>query len=318
MRVDVLRWHRSAYETDADLDRERADAEALGLRWGLWPQTSVPPNLRGARVLVVTSGVRVTEDVLSMWGGELLVCTTSGFDHVDLAAAQRRGVRVARCPLARRDAVVERTLGALLHLMHRVDPQSREAAQGRWARASLPDLAPRTLAGSRVAVVGLGVIGRRVAETLEALGAQVLGVDPYANPAGHHLDDVLDDVDAVTLHCALSVSSRGLLRAERLARLPKRAVVVNTARGESLDVTAAVHRVATGHLSGLAVDVFPVEPYPELAAGASIPGVLFTPHSAGYTRGLGARVADGVRDALRAWVLAEPLPFDVGDAPAGW
>lgn len=318
MTLDVLRWHRSAYETDADLARERADAESLGLRWALWPEVHPPPQLAQARALVVTSGVRVTDEVLAVWGGELLVCTTSGFDHVDIAAARRRGIPVARCPLARRDAVVERTVGALLHLLHRVDPQLRAAADGRWSRAALPDLAPRTLAGAKIVVVGLGVIGAHVRAVLTALGADVIGVDPYAAPGGPTLDEVLADADAVTLHCALSPSSRGLLSGERLGRLPRHAVVVNTARGESLDVEAAVERVATGTLGGLAVDVFPIEPYPHLARGQRIPGVMFTPHSAGYTHDLGARVAQGVYDALSAWCRGAPLPFDVGDTPAGW
>ncbi|MFM2160676.1 MAG: hypothetical protein RLZZ383_188 [Pseudomonadota bacterium] len=318
MSVDVLRWHRSAYETDADLARERADAEALGLRWELWPDVTPPPRLAQARALVVTSGVRVTDDILAVWGGELLICTTSGFDHVDVDAACRRGIAVARCPLARRDAVVERTLGALLHLLHRVDPQTREAAVGRWSRGALPELAPRTLAGARVVVVGLGIIGTQVASLLTALGASVTGVDPYARPGGPRLDDVLEGADAITLHCALSPSARGLLSAERLARLPRHAVVVNTARGESLDVQAAVDMVAQARLGGLAVDVFPIEPYPDLAVGAATPGVLFTPHSAGFTHDLGARVARGVQDALRAWSRGEPLPFYVGETPAGW
>jgi phosphoglycerate dehydrogenase-like enzyme len=306
----VLRWHRSAYETDADLARERADAEALGCAWSLWPETSLPPDIGRADVLVVTSGVRVSGDALARYRGGLVIATTSGFDHIDLAACRARGVIVARSPLARRDAVVEAALAAMITLRRRLVDQALPAVAGRWDRAALPALAPQGLDGAAVAVVGLGVIGRRMCEVLSALGARVLPIDPAV--AGALGPDALAEADVVTLHCSLSPSSRGLLDATRLRSLRRGAVVVNTARGEVLDVAEAVALVASGHLRGVAVDVFPVEPYPHLADGAAVPGVIFTPHAAGYTADLGARVAASVQATLAAWVAGRPPPYVVG------
>lgn len=307
----VLRWGHSAYETTADLQRERDDAEALGLAWAHVPRgRPSPAALAAAAALVVTSGVRVDAEILAALGGDLVVTTTSGHDHIDVAAAAARGVTVARCPKARCGPVAEVAVASLVVLLRRVDALVERASRGVWARAELPALAPRGLAGAVVVVVGAGVIGQRVAGLLDALGADVRVVDPYAPPPGRTpwaLDDALVGADAVTLHCALSPSSRGLLHAGRLAALPPHAVVVNTARGDVLDVLAAVDAVRHGRLGGLAVDVFPEEPYPRLA-GDSVAGVILTPHSAGYTVGLGARVAAEVRDALAAW--------GAGDAPA--
>jgi phosphoglycerate dehydrogenase-like enzyme len=244
--------------------------------------------------------------------GCFVVATTSGVDHVDVAAARALGVVVARSPIARRDPVVEAALAALLALARRLPEQVAVAASGRWDRGALPGLAPRGLAGARVGVVGLGVIGTRMAEVLHALGAEVVGVDPHAaSPwARGPLDAVLPTLDAITLHCALSPTSRGLLDSTRLDRLPAHAVVVNTARGDVLDVEAAVARVRDGRLRGLACDVFPVEPYPRLAAGA-VPGVWFTPHAAGFVHDLGRRVADELRAALGAWARGEAPPHVV-------
>lgn len=302
----VLRWGQSAYETEADLALERDGAVALGLAWRL-ERASTPANL-DADVLVVTSGVRVTAEVLERFRGELVIATTSGFDHIDLDACRRRGVAVVRLPEARRDAVVEQALAQLVVLMRRLPALEQAARGGVWAREKLPELQPHGLRGSRIAVVGLGVIGRRIAEILGALGAEVLGVDPVGVP-GHvrrcAIDEALRAADAVTLHCSLTESSRGLLSGERLSMLAPHAVVVNTARGEVLDVRAAVERVREARLAGLAADVFPVEPYPGLAAGAAVPGVVFTPHSAGYTVDLGRRVAQGVIGALTQWTRGE-------------
>jgi phosphoglycerate dehydrogenase-like enzyme len=285
----VLRWGRSAYESDADLDAERAGAEALGLRWRHAPSASRPDALGEARILVVTSGVRVDDACLAAFAGDCVITTTSGYDHIDLDAARRRRVAVARCPMARRD------------------PRA-----GEWARSRLPGLSPRGVAGATIAVIGHGVIGARVCEVLDALGARVRAVDPAGTGSrpGWALHDALAGADGLTLHCALSSTSRELIGRAELELLARGAVVVNTARGDVLDVEAAMAGVLVGDLGGLCVDVFPVEPYPRLADFAG-PRVLLTPHAAGYTVGLGARVASEVSRALAAWIDTGALPHRV-------
>ena len=308
----VLRWGRSAYETDESLGHERAAAEALGLTWSLQEDRSRPAI--PAEILVVNSGVRVTEDVLVTMRGGLVVATTSGFDHIDIHAAQRLGVSVSRSPMARRDAVVEHALGLLIGLMRRQPAMNSAAAEGRWTRGELPALAPIGLRGATIGVVGLGVIGRRIASVLTELGADVVGFDPVARPPGvrvSELNEALPMLDAVTLHCSLSPTSRDLVNAAALNRLPSHAVVVNTSRGDVLDIEHAVDRVRGGFLRGVGCDVFPVEPYPELARAGQVEGVWLSPHASGYTHDLGDRVAASVAEALEAWVLGEPQPAAV-------
>jgi D-3-phosphoglycerate dehydrogenase len=276
-------------------------------------RTEAPtPSLGGVDVLVTTSGVRVTEDVLSQLSGKLVLTTTSGHDHIDGVAAARHGVTVARCPLARRDAVVAWSLAEGIAGMRRLGALHQAAADGRWARADLPALAPIGLADARVAVIGMGVIGQRMATVLATLGAEVLPVDPRPIPGWRcvDLETALEVADWVTLHCALSPTSRGLIGARQLARLRPTAVVVNAARGDVLDLDAAVDAVRHGRLRALAVDVFPVEPWTSLR-DAALPGVSFAPHAAGYTRDLGARVAAEVVDTLAAWASGAPLPHRV-------
>lgn len=307
----VLRWGRSAYETDADLRLEEEGARALGLGWRARADRS-PPDLEEVDALVVTSRVRVDAALLERFRGSLVLTTTSGWDHIDLEAARARGVVVARLPEARRDAVVAHALGAMITLMRRFPELHAAAEGGRWARGDLPALAPVGLDRAAVLLVGLGVIGRRMAEVLRPLGCAVLGVDPAGLPPGVEpvdLEEGLRRADAVSLHCALTPASRGLLDERALDLLRPHAVVVNTARGPILDVDAAVRRVADGRLRGLHVDVFPEEPWPRLAEGANVRGVSFTPHAAGFVADLGERVAQGVVAALGAWSRGEPVPW---------
>ena len=316
----VLRWGRSAYETDDDLALERQGAAALGAVFDVAPDARTAPSLEGVDALVVTSKCRVDADVIARFGGTLVLTTTSGWDHIDVAAATAHGVEVGRCPLARRDAVVEHALTALLALSRQLPRLHDRARRGHWARADLPDLAPRALTDGPVLVVGQGVIGRAMNVALRALGVEVWACDPAGVGAGVRrvsLDEALPHAVAVTLHCALSPTSHGLMSAERIAAMAPDAVLVNTARGDVLDLSAAVEAVAAGRLRGLCCDVFPQEPYPSLSESASIPGVWLTPHASGYTRGLGRRVADGVVAGLSAWAEGREQPYAVGGSEGG-
>lgn len=313
---EVLRWGRSAYEGDAAMELERGAAESLGLSWELREDRSDPGDLQGVRALVVNSGVRVSAEILSRFEGSLVLTTTSGREHIDVDAAAARGVAVGRCPMARRDPVVEQSLSWLIALMRRFPALDGAAREGRWARGALLDLGGRGLSGSRILVVGAGVIGRQMIALLSAMGAEVWcaeqdGVEVPSPACRVELDAALPSVDAVTLHCGLTPTSANIMSAERIARLAPHAVLVNTARGGVLDVEAAVTAVRTGALRGLGVDVFPVEPYPQLAAGAAVEGVLFSPHASGYRHDLSRRVAAEVAATLVAWHKGAPLPHRV-------
>ncbi|MFT6817266.1 MAG: phosphoglycerate dehydrogenase-like enzyme [Myxococcota bacterium] len=309
--TDVLRWGRTAYETDAALELERDASVRLGLTWSLREERSSPGDLAGVRALVIPSKVRIDPSVLDRFQGELVLTTTSGYDHIDVEACGRNRVIVARCPEARRDAVVEQALALGASLMRQAPALEVAARKGSWARSDLEGLAPRGLSGATVVVVGLGVIGQRMASVLSFLGASVLGVDPQQRPAGVTkvvLEDALPHADLVTLHCSLTDSSLGILDSRRLAMLSSHAVVVNTARGPLLDLSTAVNRVESGRLRGLASDVFPQEPHLDLALNSRHPAVILTPHSAGYTHDLGMRVAREVSANLTAWSTGRPLP----------
>ncbi len=306
--MHVLRWGRSAYETEASLSLEAAKIKRLGGSWQHAPKPQLPDDAR-ADVLVVNSGVRITQEVLDKTQCKLVLATTSGVDHVDLPACRKSQVVVARCPLARRDAVVEHAIGTMIWLRRRLAALDEAAKEGRWARAELPQLKPKGINGARVAVIGLGVIGQHMTALLSLMGAHVLGVDPNVtvqNIENMGLDEALSQADIVTLHCGLNTTSRQLLNQQRLSQLNEHAIVVNTARGALLDVEYAARLVQQHQLAGLAVDVFPEEPYQSLKELSS-PDILLTPHASGYTDDLAERVSNEVYDTLKCWMQDEPL-----------
>jgi phosphoglycerate dehydrogenase-like enzyme len=268
-------------------------------------QEAGSPELAGVRVLVVTSKQQVTAEVLASGAAlELVVTTTSGHDHIDLAAAEARDVRVVRCPLARRDAVVDTSLAMGLSLLRDLPALHDRARAGVWARGELPGRSMGLVRDLEVGVIGYGVIGRRATEAWRNLGARVRWHDPAVS-GSLPLPDLFELSRLVTLHCALTPSSEQILNAEAFAALRPGALVVNTARGRCVDVEALAQ---ADHLGGVALDVFPQEPWPGLKALAGRPRTLLTPHAAGYHPGLGAAVALEVEGAVRALLEEAPLP----------
>lgn len=305
-RLRLSRWHQSSYETEAAMARQRAvlsrRVEVLG------PEED-------AELVVVTSGRRVDAALLDRAPScRWVLTTTSGVDHLDLDELRARGIGALRCPQPRREAVVEAALGLLIEGLRRRSVLSARAAAGTWARAELPELPIKTLHGNPVGVVGLGEIGGKMARVLQALGAEVLGHDPRGLPPGVRPaspEELVRECVALTLHCSLGPGSRGLLDAGLLGRAGPGLVLVNTARGDVLDLDAAVAALDAGRLSFLGVDVFPEEPYPRLAALAARPDCVVTPHSAGWHERLLEDVDRALDAAVAAIVAGEPPPHRV-------
>ena len=302
----LLRWGRSAYETEASLELEQRALSELGVV--MLRHEGQGPSLDEVEVLVVTSGVCVDESVLdSARALRLVVTTTSGHDHVDVGAARARDILVARCPRARADAVVDTSVGMGLALLRDLPDLHRQAVAGIWARGELPARGPGTVRGMGVGIVGLGVIGSRAAKVWEALGAEVVVCDP-ARPATVSFEELVASSDLITLHCSLYESSRHLVDADALAAMAEGSILINTARGGCVDMEALMD---TTHLGGIALDVFPREPWPRLAELAGRPRVLLTPHAAGYHRALGMAVAGELTQAVAAYLEGRPVEYMV-------
>jgi len=312
-RSVVLRCRRSAGEDPAVLDREASELEALGLR--LLDTDAAEPDLGGVSVLVVHSTLAVSAALLERADRlSLVVTTTSGHDHIDCAAASRRGVRVARCPRARRDAVVETSMAMALCFLRDVAGLHALSAAGTWARPMLSQRGLGRVAGTTVGIVGHGVIGGRAAEAWRALGATVLVSDPLLTDS-MPVSELALRSRVVSLHCSLTDSSRRLVDAGFLAAMSRGAILINTARGECVDIDALV---AAEHLGGVGLDVYPTEPWQrderlarELTALAARPGVLLTPHAAGYYDGLDEALSRETVETVTAWAHGKKLPDEV-------
>ncbi len=218
---------------------------------------------------------------------ELIAQTGNHAYHVDLAAATRAGVlvgmgssdMVAMSSMAA--STVELTFGLMLAVLRRIPQTDRAIRDGRW-----PSVLGHTMYGKRLGILGLGRMGRQVAQLAKAFGMELLAWGPTLTDARAaelgatrmELDSLLDAADIVSVHLKLSDQSRGLLDEKRLRRIGPRGILVNTARGAIVDEAALARTLADGSLGAAGLDVFVDEPLPPDSPLRALENVVLTPH----------------------------------------
>ncbi|WP_371818956.1 hydroxyacid dehydrogenase [Achromobacter sp. SD115] len=234
-----------------------------------------------------------------------------GVSNIDVAAATARGIPVYMTPGANAQSVAELTLGLLFAVARRLSWMDAEIKAGRWSRTQ----DGLELSGRRLGLVGFGQVGQRVARVCQALGMIVHAHDPAlrggASPVAgvqcwEDLDAMLAQSDVLSLHVPLNPHTRGLINAERLALLPRGAILINTARGEVVDEAALIGALSAGRLRGAGLDTMTVEPLPADSPLLALPNVVLTPHVGGSTpAALDAMAAGAARNVL-GWLQGRP------------
>ena len=221
----------------------------------------------------------------------------TGTDSIDMAAAERAGVSVERAAGANAQGVAELTLALTLGALRHVSWTSTALRQGRWERSLGSELA-----GCTVGVVGLGAVGRRVAELFAALGAEVIAHDPFVSDETVRLvslADLLATSEVVSLHCPACSDGHALIGANQLAEMGRATVLINTARSSLVDDDAVLAALEEGSLAAYAVDAFDSEP-PQVTPLLRHSHVIATPHLGGYTRASVCRATTQAVDNLLA------------------
>lgn len=207
-----------------------------------------------------------------------------GVDNIDLEFARLRGVAVLNTPDSPAEAVAELALAMMLALARNLPRQAQLMRGRRWERVEA-----HLIAGRAVALVGLGRIGRRLAELLAPFGMRRYGVDPRADAAWCRANEVtlvslqeaLAAVDFVSIQAAKDPRHPLRLASAELAMLRRGAFIVNVARGGMVDEGALYEALRSGHLAGAALDVYAEEPYQGRLC--DLENVILTPHAATAT-----------------------------------
>jgi D-3-phosphoglycerate dehydrogenase len=231
--------------------------------------SALPPDelraaVRSANVLGIRSRTHLDADVLAEAQDLRVVgCFCIGTNQVDLDNAMLRGVPVFNAPFSNTRSVAELVLGEAILLLRRIPEKNDRVHQGFWDKTADGAFEAR---GKTLGIIGYGNIGSQVGTLAESAGMRVIFHDVEAKlPLGNarattSLEKLLSQADVVTLHVPGGKATENIINANALRAMKKGAILINASRGTVVDIDALHAALKSGHLSGAALDVFPVEP----------------------------------------------------------
>ena len=287
---------------DAGFEVERLD-RALA-------EDELVERIAGVTVLGIRSNTTLTSRALAAAPGLLAVgAFCIGTNQIDLPAAAGQGVAVFNAPFSNTRSVVELAISEVIALTRRLTDKSRDMHSGVWDKSAVGSHEVR---GRRLGIVGYGNIGSQLSVLAEALGMRVLFFDTSDRLALGNarrcgaLDELLAESDVVSLHVDGRSSNSGIFGAEQFGRMRPGSIFLNLSRGFVVDHEALRDCIVGGHLSGAAVDVFPVEPKARgeefVSVLRGLPNVILTPHVGGSTEEAQQDIGHFVAGKLRDYV----------------
>lgn len=290
----IVSFFATPSETFNQLNQQAAQyAERLGFsyRWAPLPEFSPEKaivELKDADMGIIDVEPYGEEIFREIQGRtSLLVRFGVGFDKVDLPAASRHGIAVARTTAANASGVAEMALTLILAARRGLRPNRIHCIEtGVWER----NVAHET-AGNTVGIVGFGAIGRILARLTRGLGCRVLAYDPfpdeeYARQLGVELvglDELFRQSDAISIHVPYCADTHHIVDAARLAQMKPTAVIVNTARGNLIDEDALYDALKAHKICGAGLDVFAQEPLPASSKLLELDNLILSPHFSSQT-----------------------------------
>ncbi len=217
---------------------------------------------------------------------KLMVRFGVGFDKVDLKAASRNGIAIARTTGANTTAVAEMALTLMLTCRRRMNLYQARTRAGEWVK----DIG-NELIGSTVGIIGYGNIGRRLAKLLKGFDCRILAYDPFPNEEAVKadgvelvaLEEILTQSDAISIHVPYTKETHHMINRETLTLMKPTAVIVNTARGNIIDEDALYQALKSGQIAGAGVDVFAAEPLSVESPLLTLENAVLTPHVSSQT-----------------------------------
>ncbi len=264
--------------------------------------------------VVITNKLKLNEPTLKNAKNLKLICVTAtGFDNIDIAYAKERGIAVCNVVGYSTTNVAQLTVGFVLQLINKSKEYQRSVSSGQYFECGVANiLSPiyREIDGLKWGIVGFGNIGRRVAGVAEALGCSVL-VNKREKTDGFEcvdIDTICRECDIISLHTPLNDGTRGLVNAERIAKMRDGVILVNVARGAVTDEKAIADAVKSGKIGGFACDVYSCEPFGREHPFYEIKdmdNVLLTPHMVWGSLDARVRLLNEVKNNIKAYLNGE-------------
>lgn len=300
---------------EGGLDRLREAGHTVDVQLGLAPD-ELTVAIRGVHALIIRSATQVTAELLAA-ADELMVVGRAGIglDNVDVVAATNRGVMVVNAPQSNVVSAAEHTMALLLAQARNVPQAHAALVAGRWERSKWEGV---ELADKTLGIVGLGRIGKLVADRAKAFQMRLVAYDPFIAPDRARqmgvellaLDQVIAESDFLTIHLPKTKETTGLIDRDLLLKAKPGLRVVNVARGGIVVEADLAECIRDGVVAGAALDVFDSEPCTDSPL-FELPQVVVTPHLGASTREAQDKAGDAIADMVQLALAGDFVPWAV-------
>jgi glyoxylate reductase len=276
------------------------------------PRDELLTRVRGKQALMCLLTDRIDQELIDAADELRIVANIAvGYNNIDLAACKARGIAVTNTPDVLTNACADFAWGLIIAVTRRLGEAERQLRRGAWSGWALDHMLGMELRGKRLGLVGVGRIGRAVAEKAPAFGMTVAYTEPVPIdlPGAEHLplDHLLATSDVVSLHCPLLPETRHLIDQKALTKMKRSAYLINTSRGPVVDEAALAWALKQRLIAGAALDVYENEPqvHPDLMG---LENVMLIPHLASATTETRTAMADlAASNVLAVLSSAPPL-----------
>ena len=259
--------------------------------------------------LAIRSGTQVTAEVLKN-AGQLRVVGRAGIgvDNIEVPAATKQGVVVMNAPGGNTITTAEHTISLMLALARNIPQGTASLRQGKWEKKKLAGI---EITGKTLGIIGLGHIGRVVADRAKGLKMTVITSDPYVSEEAAKaldvelvpLDELLGRSDFITLHVPRLQETTGMINEAAIKKMKEGVRIINCSRGEIVKIDDLYQAILSGHVAGAALDVLPQEPPDPNLPILQHPNVIFTPHLGASTGEAQVKVAEMIANQMVAYLL---------------
>ena len=300
---------------EGGLDRLRAAGHDVDVRLELSPD-ELRSAICGAHALIIRSATQVDAEALAA-ADELLVVGRAGIglDNVDVAAATERGVVVVNAPQSNIISAAEHTMALLLAQARNVPQAHAALVDGRWERTEWEGV---ELADKTLGIVGLGRIGKLVADRAKAFQMRLIAFDPFVSTERARqlgvevvpLEQVMAESDFLTIHLPKTKDTTGLIDRDMMLKAKPGMRIINVARGGIVDEHDLADCIRDGAIAGAGLDVFDNEPTTESPL-FELPSVVVTPHLGASTREAQDKAGDAIADMVQLALAGDFVPWAV-------
>jgi len=302
-----------------DIDDRRLRSELPGIKlYETTTQAQLIERIADIEVLIVNKVKLDSVALLQAKKLKLICLAATGSDNIDLAAARIRGITVCNIRDYCTASVVQQVFSFILELTQRTGAWQGLMARGAWQQSEqfcMLDFRSRELQNRTLGIVGVGALGRAVANVAAAFGMQVIAAELPGRTGAHSMiprvpwDTFLAKADIISLHCPLTEATANLIDAKALDKMRFDALLINTARGGLVDSEALMLALKAGELGGAGIDVLPVEPPVDgdPLLSSRLPNLLITPHISWASAEARQRAVDQIVACIRAFKLDEPI-----------